>query len=192
MAFHEGFLEPYQKSENLFALFLQFFSDILHYFYYLQNKLDKFWNKLVIMDKFDRQIIEILQENGRITISELADRVGLSKTPCNARLKRLIENGTILGFTALVNYEALERNHIAFTEVKLNDTRDASLKAFNKGVMAIPEVEHCHMIAGQFDYLLKVRTKDIQAYRWALGEKISSLPCVANTSTHVVMEAVKE
>ena len=144
------------------------------------------------MDNFDRQIIEILEQNGRMTISELSVRIGLSKTPCQARLKKMIENGTILGFRAILNHEILDRSHIAFTEVRLSDTRDAALKAFNNGVMQIPEIEQCHLIAGQFDYLLKVRTKSITAYRKALGEKISSLPCVASTSTHVVMEAVKE
>ncbi len=144
------------------------------------------------MDEFDRKILTVLEKNGRITISELSDRVGLSKTPCQARLKKMMENKTILGFRAVVNHEILERSHIAFTEVRLNDTRDAALKAFNEAVMQLPEVEQCHMIAGQFDYLLKVRTQSISAYRIALGERISALPCVASTSTHVVMEAVKE
>ncbi len=144
------------------------------------------------MDKFDLQIIEILQKNGRITISELSERVGLSKTPCQARIKKMVDNNIILGFKAIVSHEALDRNHIAFTEVRLNDTREAALNAFNAGVMQIPEIEQCHLIAGKFDYLLKVRTKNIKDYRKALGEKISSLPCVANTSTHVVMEAVKD
>jgi Lrp/AsnC family leucine-responsive transcriptional regulator len=144
------------------------------------------------MDKFDLQIIEILEQNGRMTISELSQRIGLSKTPCQARLKKMIENKTILGFRAILNHEILDRNHIAFTEVRLNDTREAALNEFNKAVMQIPEIEQCHLIAGQFDYLLKVRTKSIAAYRKALGEKISSLPSVSSTSTHVVMEAVKE
>lgn len=144
------------------------------------------------LDKFDFKIIENLEKNGRMTVSELSAHVGLSKTPCQARLKKLIDNKVILGFQALVNHEVLERSHIAFTEVKLNDTRDAALNAFNKAVMQVPEIEQCHMIAGKFDYLLKVRTKNIADYRTTLGEKISSLPFVASSSTHVVMEAVKE
>ena len=144
------------------------------------------------MDSFDIKIIKILEQNGRITNSELSERVGLSKTPCQVRVKNLIAQGVIKGFRAIVDHDALDRNHIAFTEVKLSDTRDAALRAFNKAVMDIREIEQCHMIAGQFDYLLKVRTKNIDAYRATLGEKISSLPCVANTSTHVVMESVKE
>lgn len=147
---------------------------------------------LGIMDAFDLKILKILEQNGRITNSELSERVGLSKTPCQIRVKNMIEKGIIKGFKAVLDNNALNRNHIAFTEVKLNDTRDTALKSFNKAVMEVPEIEECHMIAGQFDYLLKVRTKNIADYRIALGEKISSLPCVANTSTHVVMEAVKD
>jgi Lrp/AsnC family transcriptional regulator, leucine-responsive regulatory protein len=82
--------------------------------------------------------------------------------------------------------------HIAFVEVRLSDTREAALQAFNKAVILIPEVEQCHMMASRFDYLLKVRTADIQAYRRVLGEQITALPHVASTSTYVAMETVKD
>ena len=144
------------------------------------------------MDSFDLKILKILELNGRITNSELSERVGLSKTPCQIRVKNMIEKGIIKGFKAVLDNHALDRNHIAFPEVKLSDTRDSALNAFNKAVQGIPQIEQCHMIAGQFDYLLKVRTRNIADYRYALGEKISSLPCVANTSTHVVMESIKD
>ena len=81
---------------------------------------------------------------------------------------------------------------MAFVEVKLSDTREAALRAFNTAVRGLAEVEECHMIAGAFDYLLKVRSADIMDYRRILAEKISALPHVAATSTHVAMEAVKE
>ena len=87
---------------------------------------------------------------------------------------------------------AIGREHVAFVEVKLNDTTEAALSAFNQAVAALTEIEQCHMIAGPFDYLLKVRTRDIASYRRVLGEKISALPYVANTSTYVSMEAVKD
>ncbi|MCE8467541.1 Lrp/AsnC ligand binding domain-containing protein, partial [Rhodovulum sulfidophilum] len=82
--------------------------------------------------------------------------------------------------------------HVAFVELRLSDTREAALRAFNAAVRAIPEIEECHMIAGGFDYLLKVRTADMAAYREVMGERISALPHVANSSTFVAMEAVKE
>jgi Lrp/AsnC family transcriptional regulator, leucine-responsive regulatory protein len=144
------------------------------------------------LDQFDRKIIEALVDDGRMSITELSSRVGLSKTPCQVRLKRLIEAGYIDGFRAILNPEKLGIDHVAFTEVKLSDTRETSLHEFNTAVKNIKEVEECHMIAGGFDYLLKVRTVSIRKYRAVLGEKISSLPHVASTSTFVVMQSVKE
>ena len=81
---------------------------------------------------------------------------------------------------------------MAFVEVKLNDTREKALAAFNDAVAEVGEVEECHMIAGAFDYLLKIRTRDMARYREVLGERVSSLPHVSHTSTHVVMQAVKD
>lgn len=144
------------------------------------------------IDQFDRKIIDILARDGRMPITELAEKVGLSKTPCQVRLKRLIDDGVIRGFRAVVDMAQLGLEHVAFTEVKLSDTREQALAEFNRGVMAIPEIEEAHMIAGNFDYLLKVRTADIRRFRMVLGEKISTLPHVSNTSTFVVMEPVKE
>jgi Lrp/AsnC family transcriptional regulator, leucine-responsive regulatory protein len=127
-----------------------------------------------------------------MTVAELSRRVHLSKTPCLARVRRLEEAGYILGYRAIINPKRLGLPHVVFVEVKLSDTRAAALAAFNKAVRALPQVEQCHMIASSFDYLLKVRTKDITAYRALIGEKISALPHVAHTSSHVSMEAVKD
>ncbi len=147
---------------------------------------------MVDLDDFDRKIIAVLRDDGRITMTELAQRIGLSKTPCLQRVRRLIDAKIILGFRAIVDPARLGLDHVAFAEVKLSDTREAALREFNAAVRRIPEVEECHMIASSFDYLLKVRTADIRKYRLVLGEKISSLPHVANTSTFVAMETVKE
>lgn len=144
------------------------------------------------LDRFELAILETLSQEGRLPITELAARVGLSKTPCAVRFKRLCDLGYITGFRAVLDPQLLNREHVAFTEVKLSDTTESALSAFNDAVSAIPEVEQCHMIAGSFDYLLKVRTADIRAYRRVLGETISALPFVANTSTHVAMQSVKE
>ncbi|WP_183611682.1 Lrp/AsnC family transcriptional regulator [Novosphingobium hassiacum] len=144
------------------------------------------------LDQFDRKIIELLSRDGRMSVTELAEKVGLSKTPCQVRLKRLVDDGVIKGFRAVLDMALLGLDHIAFTEVKLSDTREQALAEFNRGVMAIPEIEECHMIAGNFDYLMKVRTADIRRFRTVLGEKISTLPHVANTSTFVVMEPIKD
>ncbi len=144
------------------------------------------------LDALDSSILRILETQGRITITELADKVGLSKTPCQIRMKRLESKGYIRGYAAVLNHSLLGSNHIAFVQVKLKDTRAAALNAFNKAVADVKEIEECHMIASSFDYLLKVRSKDIMSYREVLGETISELPHVASTSTFVSMEAVKE
>jgi len=144
------------------------------------------------IDQFDRKILDALVEDGRMSVTELAARVGLSKTPCQNRLKRLIREGYIDGFRAVLNPVMLRMEHVAFAEVKLSDTREAALNSFNDAVKKVREIEECHMIAGRFDYLLKVRTSDIKRYREVLGEKISNLPFVAATSTNVVMQSVKE
>lgn len=142
------------------------------------------------MDEFDLKILSILSVDGRISMTALGDRVGLSKTPVTARVKRLEEDGVITGYRATLSASKLGVEHIAFLEVKLSDTRERSLEAFNDAVRAIPEVEACHMIAGGFDYLIKVRTSDIFAYRRVLGEQISTLPNVAATSTYISMQSV--
>ena len=147
---------------------------------------------MVDLDEFDRKIIAILGRDGRMTYTELAQRVGLSKTPCQQRVRRLVDSGLITGFRAIVDPAKLGLDHVAFTEVKLSDTREEALRRFNDAVRRIPEVEECHMIASSFDYLLKVRTPDIRRYRIVLGEKISSLPHVASTSTFVAMETICE
>ena len=123
-------------------------------------------------------------------MTALGERVGLSKTPVTARVKRLEEEGVITGYRATLSASKLGVEHIAFLEVKLSDTREKALDAFNQTVRAIPEVEACHMIAGGFDYLIKVRTSDIFAYRQVLGEQLSRLPNVASTSTYISMQSV--
>lgn len=144
------------------------------------------------MDRIDRKILEILAKEARLSMSQLAARVGLSKSPCQVRVKRLEEAGVIRGYAAMIDPESLGQMHVAFVEVKLVDTREAALKAFNEAVRAVPQIEECYMIAGAFDYLLKIRSRDMSEYRRILGEVISALPHVGNSSTHVSMEAVKE
>ena len=144
------------------------------------------------LDRMDRHILAALAQQGRLSMAELAEKVGLSKTPVQARVRRLERDGFIRGYAAMIDHERMGQGHVAFVQVKLSDTRSAALDAFNKAVLGVPEIEQCHMIAASFDYLLKVRTTDIAAYRRVLGERISALPHVAQTSTYVAMETVKD
>jgi Lrp/AsnC family transcriptional regulator, leucine-responsive regulatory protein len=149
-------------------------------------------NTLSDLDRFDQAILRVLAVEGRISATELGRRIGLSKSPAQARMKKLEVAGVITGYHARLDPIRMGLAHVAFVEVRLSDTREAALEAFNREVQLIPEVEECHMIASRFDYLLKVRTADIQEYRRVLAEKLSSLPHVSGTSTYVAMEAVKE
>lgn len=149
-------------------------------------------NDLPELDRIDTAILATLSADGRISMTDLAARVGLTKTPVQARVKRLENAGVIHGYRAVLSPIRMGLSHVAFVEVRLSDTREAALQAFNRAARAAPEVEECHMIAGGFDYLLKVRTRDIADYRRVMAERISTLPHVASTSTYVAMEAVKD
>ena len=144
------------------------------------------------LDKIDRAILRILSHDGRISMTDLGARVGLSKTPVTARVRRLEAEGVITGYRADLSARRLGMDHVAFLEVRLSDTRETALQAFNAAVREIPELEECHMIAGGFDYLVKVRTQDIGEYRRVLSESVSRLPHVASTSTYVSMESVRD
>ncbi|MFC5736423.1 Lrp/AsnC family transcriptional regulator [Sinirhodobacter huangdaonensis] len=144
------------------------------------------------LDATDRKILSELVANARLPITELARRVGLSKTPVAARIKAMEEMGLITGYRAILSPLKLGMTHVTYLEVRLSDTRERALAAFNAAVRAIEEVEECYMIAGGFDYLLKVRSRDMADYRRIMGEKISALPHVHATSSYVAMEAVVE
>ena len=144
------------------------------------------------LDRADKAILAALAQDARMSITDLAVRIGLSKSPTQARLRRLETQGVIQGYRALLDPIRLGLDHVAFVEVRLTETRKAALEAFNAAVRAVPQVEQAHMIAGRYDYLLKVRTRNMADYRYVLGEVISNLPYVDATSTFVAMEAVKE
>ena len=144
------------------------------------------------LDRFDHAILDRLARDGRITLTALAEAVGLSKTPVQARMRRLEAEGYIAGYRAVLDPVKLGREHIAFVQVTLSDTRAGALDAFNAAARAVPEIEECHMIAGSFDYLVKVRTRSMRHFRELYGRVLSGLPHVASSSTFVCMEAVKD
>ena len=149
-------------------------------------------NRDYFLDSIDLKILNQLSSDSKTTLKQLSEQVGLSSSPLQARIKRLEKEGYIRGYTAQLDYTKLGQDHIAFVQVTLSDTRANALAVFNAAIRQLKSVEQCHMIAGNFDYLLKVRTKDIRTYRKELAEKISSLPHVASTSTFVSMETVRE
>jgi Lrp/AsnC family leucine-responsive transcriptional regulator len=141
-------------------------------------------------DPIDRKILKALQKNGRMSITDLSEAVHLSKTPCAERVKRLEKYGHIRGYRAELGAEQLGLPYVTFVQVTLEQTTTVVLEKFNLAVARIVEVESCHMVAGGFDYLLKIRTRDMAHYRQVLGDSIGALPGVANTHTYPVMQTV--
>ena len=130
------------------------------------------------LDRIDRMILDILQRDGRIAISELASRVNLSTTPCSERVKRLERDGIIMGYHARLNPEKLEKNLLVFLEIKLSAKSGDVFEQVARDLSEIPEVLECHLISGDFDYLVKARLKEMSAYRRLLGDLLkSSLFC---------------
>ncbi len=144
------------------------------------------------LDNIDQRILAELEANGRLPIVELATRVNLTNTPCSERVKRLEKRGFITGYSAVIDKERLGLAHLTVVQVSLAATADHSLDRFNDAVRRVPEIETCLMVAGSFDYLLTVRTRDIAHFRTVLGEKINKLPGIHQTSSFTVMETVKE
>ncbi|MDO5642118.1 MAG: Lrp/AsnC family transcriptional regulator [Paracoccus sp. (in: a-proteobacteria)] len=144
------------------------------------------------LDSTNRRILAELVANARIPVTELARKVGLSKTPVAQRIRQLEEMGLIQGYRAILSPLSLGLTHVTYVEARLNDTRQKALAQFNDAVRAIAEVEECYMIAGGFDYLLKVRSRDMTHFRQIMAERISALPHIHATTSYVAMEAVVE
>ena len=143
------------------------------------------------LDPADRRVLAALQDDGRISLVDLADKIGLSPTATTERVKRLTRDGYILGYTARLDPEKLRRALLVFIEVKLEHTTPDIFERFAKAVARAPEVLECHMVAGGFDYLVKTRVADMNAYRHFLGHVLLSLPGVRETHTYAVMEEIK-
>ena len=144
------------------------------------------------MDQMDRKLLRALQEDGRITNQALAERCGLSAAACFDRVKRLRTSGVIRSYTALLDPAKLDRALLVFIEVLLDRTTDDVFAAFAAHVRELPEVLECHMVAGGFDYLLKVRVADMAAYRAFLGDTLVAMPGIRETRTYAVLEEVKQ
>jgi len=148
--------------------------------------------KYEIIDQKDRAILRVLQDEGRIAIVDLAERVNLSKSPCLQRLRRLEKTGFIRGYRADLDPHRINQGHIVYVQVKLEKTKSGDLERFNKAVMQIPHILTCHMMTGGYDYLLKIRARDMTAFRELMGDVIANLPGVLQTSSYPVMEEVKD
>lgn len=143
------------------------------------------------IDRIDRNILVELQKNGRLSNVELSKRVGLSPTPCLERVKRLENESYIKGYQAILNPELLEAALLVIVEITLTKTSPDVFDDFSKAVHELDVIQECHLVSGDFDFLLKTRVKDMTAYRELLGDTLLRLPAVSESRTYVVMEEVK-
>lgn len=144
-----------------------------------------------VLDRIDQKILRQLQGNARMTNVDLARSVNLSPTPCLERVKRLEADGYILDYVTLLNPQKLGAGVVSFIQVQLDRTNPDVFDRFKEQVALCPEVMECHMVAGGFDYLLKVRTRNMLEYRDFLGETLARMSDIKQTHTYVVMEEVK-
>lgn len=146
---------------------------------------------MINLDRIDRNILRELQKNGRISNVELAKKIGLSPTPCMERVKRLEKNAVIKSYTALLDPQYLNATLLIYIEIRLKRTTSDVFERFNQEVKLLDEILECHLVSGDFDYLLKTRVADMSAYRKVLNQTLLALPDIKDSRTYVVMEEVK-
>ena len=144
------------------------------------------------LDRIDLKILDVLQRDGRISITDLADKVSLSATTCSERVKRMEREGVITGYYARVNPAALGKNLLVFLEIKLSAKSGDVFDKVKEELLYVPEVMECHLVSGDFDYLVKARLPEMNKYRQLLGEILKRLPASAESRSYVVMEEIKE
>lgn len=145
-----------------------------------------------LLDRLDKRILAELQKDGRVSYVELAERIGLSSTPCMERVKRLEKEGYILGYHARLNPHLLGYNMLVFVEISLSYQSPDAFQKFNQAVDLLPYLLECHLVSGDADYLIKARINDMSEYRALLGDMLLTLPGVKNSKSYIVMEEVKE
>jgi Lrp/AsnC family leucine-responsive transcriptional regulator len=148
--------------------------------------------ELLDLGTIDKKILTHLQNDERITYAELARRVGLSTSPCLERVKRMERLGIIKGYTALLNANYLNAGLVVFVQIRLHRAAQDVFEAFKAAAIGLSEVQERYLVSGNFDYLIKARVLDMDAYRKFLGKTLLTLPGVQESTNYVVMERVKE
>jgi Lrp/AsnC family transcriptional regulator, leucine-responsive regulatory protein len=144
------------------------------------------------LDRIDCRILDFLQRQGRMSVTELGEQVGLSTSPCSDRVKRLERLGYISGYHAHVNATRLGRSLLVFIEITLSQKSPQIFESVRREVGQMPEVLECHLVSGSFDYLLKARLRVMTEYRELLGKILDKIPVPAQSNSYVVMEEIKE
>ena len=146
---------------------------------------------MTTLDEIDRKIIAALQAEGRLAIVDLADKVGLSATPCQRRVKRLEEEGLIVRYAALVSPEAMGFGLQALVEVTLEDHSEKTVEAFEAAIRARPEVVACYAVTGDMDFLLHVFATDLASFSDFALKALLRMPGVKGTRSSFIMQAIK-
>jgi Lrp/AsnC family leucine-responsive transcriptional regulator len=149
-------------------------------------------NAVRTLDKLDRRILALLQKDGRLSMKDLGEQVGLSITPCIERVKRMERDGIITGYYARVNPAALGASLLMFVQITLSNKSGEMFDQFRREVLRIPQVLECHLVSGDFDYIIKARIQEMTEYRKLLGDILLQLPGAAQSKSYVVMEEIKE
>ncbi len=144
------------------------------------------------LDRIDRKILRILQQEGRISLTELGERVGLSTTPCAERVRRLEREKVITGYHAKVDPHWVKAGLLVFVEISLAYKSGDIFEEFRRAALNLPNVLECHLVSGEFDYLIKARISEMASYRKLLGSTLLTLPHVRESRSYIVMEEVKE
>lgn len=144
------------------------------------------------LDKTDRRILDLLQQQGRLSMTELAEKIGLSPTPCTERVRRLEREGVITGYHARVHPPAVGRGMLVFVELKMATKSDQVFNQVKRQIAGVPEVLDCHLVSGDFDYLIKARIGEMSQYRRLLGNILLKLPGATESRSYIVMEELKE
>ena len=144
------------------------------------------------LDRTDRKILDILQRQGRMSMTDLAEQIGLSISPCSERVRRMEREGVISGYHARVAPQAVGKTLLVFVEITLSSKSADVFDKVKKELLHVPEVMECHLVSGSFDYLVKARLKAMNDYRKLLGDLLKKLPVTAQSHSYVVMEEVKE
>lgn len=142
------------------------------------------------LDAIDRRILACLQRDGRLSNVELADRVGLSPSPCLRRVKRLEDDGVITGYRAMLDREAMGYNLTVFVEIKVGHHSQANAALLQSALLAIPEVVACHMVSGAADFLAEIVVPDLQRYERLLSEHLLSLPMVVDIRSNMALRRI--
>lgn len=144
------------------------------------------------LDRIDKKILDVLQRDGRISMTELAQTIGLSTSPCSERVKRMERDGVITGYHARVSPKAMGKELLVFVEITLSSKSAEVFDKVRAELLHVPDVQECHLVSGNFDYLVKARLGGMDEYRSLLGDILKKLPVAAQSHSYVVMEDVKE